>query len=276
MKVLVTGGMGYVGSHIVRELIRRKHNVETLDLPGKTHQPDWKVDIVGSGSDVWPSAHYDCVIHAAALVSVGESVSDPGQYTRVNVIGTQNVVNRIRHGHFIHISTVTANDPQNPYALSKRLAEYVVETSCNTWSIARLSNVAGALPGLKQTGPVTHLIRSAARAVIDGTTLKIYGNDYPTPDGTSIRDYIHVADVADAIANMCDSVSTGYHNVCSGEMYSCLDVLKTMGSLKYEINQRRPGDPDYVSSITPSSVCPLKKRSLIEMCESALESERTS
>lgn len=285
MKILVTGSRGYVGAHVAAELIRSGHEVVGVDtrLDGNvigTHEfhlqsitdPHWTAPIV-----------YDAVVHCAALVSVGESMSAPARYTRVNVIGTDNLLQRLSFNHFVHVSTVTAEEPQNPYALSKRLAEHVVETgSAAPWAILRLSNVAGAAWRMKQVGAPTHLVRVAARCALDNKTLTVCGTDLQTRDGTCERDYVHVCDVSEAVAAAVHRRAEGYHSIHSGVYHSNLEVVNKMRevsgvSFPVVAGPPRPGDPAIVRiNRARSELCPVTPRPLQLMCRSALDSEMNS
>lgn len=287
---MVTGSRGYVGSHLGKVLADHGHDVFGLDRPeARTNEKvsrylneEYRLSLRGEITSDLRSKHFDVVVHTAALVAAGESVGKPLAYTLTNVLGTSNALDLDSH-HFIHISTVTAEHPENPYALSKRLSEYVVGSrEHHKTTILRLSNVAGTLPKsaeFAQGGPATHLIRVAAAAAAKlVSSIAINGTDYPTRDGTCERNYVHVLDVCESIANAIYQKADGYHNICSrGGTNTCREVInkmKEVSGVDFTVVEgpRREGDPATVETGKISDLVPQETLGLDIMCKSAYES----
>lgn len=218
----------------------------------------------------------DAVFHLAGRIEVGESVKYPTEFWFNNAAGTINVVNVMKkHGcnklvfsstagvywaGAIEIPEDECTTSNNPYANSKLSAEYAIEDSGLNYVIFRYFNLAGADPD-GELGedhyPETHLI---PRILQNLNTVEVYGNDYDTPDGTCIRDYVHVCDVVDAhmeaVNYLDNSGESGVFNLGSGVGYSVLDIIKTVEKVsskkvKYNIVPRRKGDPSHlVADIT--------------------------
>ena len=229
--VLVTGGAGYIGSHICKQLYQSGFTPVVID--NLSHGHAWAVqwgdfhqgDIQDADvlDRVFQSYRPAAVVHCAAFALVGESVSDPGKYYRNNVGGTVALLDAMRKfscPHIIFSSTCATYGlpkqtpiseqhplaPINPYGRSKLMVEQIIQDYRSAYGIAyvllRYFNAAGAdLAGKigEEHHPETHLIPLALQAVTGKRAhLEIYGSDYPTPDGTAIRDYVHVTDLADA------------------------------------------------------------------------------
>lgn len=260
MRVLVTGGAGYIGSVVVRELLKQKHEVFVIDdlsnghrkaLPTgrgwKTNRWRWrnrKEDADGYFRDMsihtlgmsyyteWPDTEIEVVVHLAASASVAESVEHPIAYWRFNVYETMCLLESMKHtlkcNKLVFASTWQAANPMNPYASTKRACEMMIQDSGIPAHILRLSNVAGAAHGCGEDhNPETHLIPSVLRAARDGTTAPIYGTKWGTRDGTCVRDYIHVEDVAKAIVRCVEGevVVKRPMTLKSGMSYSVKEVI---------------------------------------------------
>ncbi len=286
MTILVTGGAGYIGSHMVLELVDRGENVIVLDnlstgftwaLPdsvplyrGETGNEALVGAILGA-HDV------RAIIHFAASIVVPDSVADPLGYYLNNTVNSRALIAAaVRSGvrHIVFSSTAAvygtpatlpvAEDaplrPESPYGMSKLMTEVMLKDAAEahgfTYAVLRYFNVAGADPGLRtgQSTPMaTHLIKVAVQAALgrrDG--MAIYGTDYPTPDGTCLRDYIHVSDLARAHSAALDHLRGGGSSLtlnCGyGRGYSVrevVDTVKEVSKLGFAVAEapRRPGDP---------------------------------
>jgi UDP-glucose-4-epimerase GalE len=283
MKVLVTGGAGYVGSHALRALKRSGHDVVVYDNLCTGYRQlakDFEL-VVGDLSDrarLEPALRgMDAVMHFAAHAYVGESVENPRKYFRNNVDAALALLNAsIDAGvrTFVFSSTCavygipsrvpipedTVRDPVNPYGVTKLLFERALEAYDRAYQLRfaalRYFNAAGADPA-ENIGelhdPETHLIPLAlAAAAGTRSGIDIYGEDYPTSDGTCIRDYIHVNDLAEAHVRAMEYLASGGESVAlnlgTGRGYSVKEVLaeveKVTGrTLKRRTTPRRPGDP---------------------------------
>lgn len=296
MKVLLTGGAGYIGAHVLLRCIEAGHEVHVLDnlelgspeavrRVGGLTQRNIPVHI-GDVRDptfldrVLDGAGFDAVLHFAGLKSVGESVSDPLRYYDYNVGGTVTLCTAMRrHGvsRLVFSSTASVygdqpvmpvtedldlNAPVSPYGWTKLTVERILQqhaASNPDWSIAilRYFNPVGAHPsgqiGEAQTDTPTNLIPYVVQVGAGlRKELSIFGDDYPTPDGTGVRDYIHVLDLADghlaAMAHLMDNRGCRVWNLGSGQGILVLEIVRafervTGVDLPYRIAPRRPGDP---------------------------------
>jgi UDP-glucose 4-epimerase len=280
LHVLVAGGAGYIGSVVTRLLIAEGHRVTVLDDLSTGH-----ADAVPSGAefvraDIADAATvlgrdgFDGVLHFAAKSLVGESVSDPAKYWRTNVCGTRALLDAVAefgvprlvfsstaatYGEpdAVPITEDSPTRPTNPYGASKLSVDMMLTGECAATGLAAVSlryfNVAGAAWGAgERHGTETHLIPLALDATAGRREpLTIFGEDWPTPDGTPIRDYIHVADLARAHVLALTAATPGTHVICnlgSGEGYSVRQVLDTIAEVTGSpvpatSGQRRPGDP---------------------------------
>ena len=285
MKILVTGGAGYIGSHVVKMLGEKGHEIAVYDnlstghewalLYGKLVRGDLadRALIEKTVKEFRP----DAVIHFAASIQVEESVRKPLLYYRNNVANTLNLLESVADSgvrHFIYSSTAavygipdkmpvdeeTPLKPINPYGASKVMIERVLEdfslAADFKYVALRYFNVAGADPGGRigqAYKEATHLITRALKTARgESEKLLIYGTDYPTPDGTCIRDYIHVEDLADAHLRALDYLREGggsdRMNCGYGHGFSVREVVdaakKTTGvDFRVEYAGRRAGDP---------------------------------
>jgi UDP-glucose 4-epimerase len=256
MKVLVTGATGYIGSHVCKLLKEHGHNVTGWDtnIHGEFNDVKKYVDVFDS-VDVTethgPYYNYDAVVHLAGRSVVPDSLREPTEYYRVNAMGTANMLDRVKSENFIFASTSSAWEMASPYAKSKVAAEDIIkEKAKDGYTIFRFFNVSGTDGVNRQLGAPSHLIRVAAMASAGKfANINIYGNDYDTRDGTCIRDYIHVVDLASAIVKAVENgpLNTPYECLGSNTGFSVLEVLDTMEKvtgkkLNRIICGRRQGD----------------------------------
>lgn len=287
MNVLVTGGAGYIGSQMVRQLVRAGYEVTVIDNLSTGHA-DAVPDVFFTQMDIGDTVgvkrlllerHIDAVMHFAGFIQVGESVRKPAKYYRNNVINSIALMDACVEAevkNFVFSSsaavygepngTVLREDhpcvPLNPYGSSKLIIENVLldyGRAHGMRSIAfRYFNAAGADPAC-ETGerhePETHLIPLAIEAALGQRhSISIHGDDYPTADGTCIRDYVHVWDICAAhlLALRHLQVQPGgaalRYNLGSGSGFSVREVLDTVErlagkQLRVEVGPRRPGDP---------------------------------
>ena len=286
MKILVTGGAGYIGSHAVKRLLELGHHVVVLDNLGRGHRqavpqtaPLVEADL--RDTDAVTAAlrehHIECVMHFAALAYVGESVQQPLLYYDNNTGGSLSLLRAMQAAgvnRLVFSSTcatygqpekmpITEDLPQspiNPYGWSKLFFERILRDYAATnpdfsFAALRYFNVAGsAADGSigEDHDPETHLIPVLLLTALgqrDGAT--IFGDDYDTPDGTCIRDYVHVEDLVDAHAVVMAALQPGdarFYNLGIGKGYSVKEVvdaarLVTEAKIPVEIGPRRPGDP---------------------------------
>lgn len=274
-KILVTGATGYIGSHVCKVLKEHGH-----------HITGWDINIHGEYNNVtpyvddfkeWDITHYvrgsfDCVVHLAARNTVSQSLIEPTDYYRINTMGTANLLDRVETNHFIFSSSSSVLSLASPYARSKMAAEDIIKEKSKNYTIFRFFNVSGNDGINHQLGPPTHLIRVAAEAILGKRKLVVHGNNYPTRDGTCIRDYVHVLDVSNAIntAITVGSQNTPYECIGSEKGYSILDVINTMEKvtnikLPYDIGPPRNGDAIIAIADKLSKLIKLEK-TLEDMC----------
>ena len=241
--VLVTGSKGYIGQHLCK-MLSEYSNIEvyTIDIINDSELYYICADI---RYNTLPKIKFDTVIHLAALVKVGESVNNPIEYYNTNINGTQRLLEELYYDNFIFASTGAAENPTSPYALSKRVAEDIVAQLADTYTIFRFYNVIGS-DGFGQTNPdglYYNLTKSSERGVIN-----VYGTDYNTPDGSCIREYIHVNDICKSIIKAIYKPSNAIENLAYGEPKSVLEIInifKTVNNVEFAVNilPRRDGDP---------------------------------
>ncbi len=285
MNVLVIGGAGYIGSHMVKSLIEQGHQATVLDNLCNGHRdavhPEADM-VVGDLSDCALLKRvldydYDGVMHFASYIQVGESMRDPGAYYRNNFSNTLNLLDAMtgRGGRLIFSSTaaifgnprqamIDENhpcEPINPYGRSKWMVEQALADHDRAHGIKsvclRYFNAAGAAPdasiGERHT-PETHLIPLILQAVSGKRpSIEIYGDDYDTPDGTCIRDYIHVVDLCDAhllaLKQLKEGADSAAYNLGNGQGFSVREVITAVERVTgrvvpFSVAPRREGDPD--------------------------------
>jgi UDP-glucose 4-epimerase len=285
MAILVTGGAGYIGSHTVLYLKQRGEEVIVLDNLQKGHRDAvldaefYKGDLKDAQllDQIFKTHHIDAVIHFAANSLVGESVEKPLEYYDNNVIGTYHLVKKmIEHGVTKIVFSSTAATygnpvrvpiqeddptvPTNPYGDTKLAIEKMLKWADEAYGLKSVSlryfNAAGADPegriGEDHT-PETHLIPIVLQVALgQRVKVSIFGNDYPTEDGTCIRDYIHVMDLAEAhylaLQKLNHTNESGVYNLGNGKGFSVKEVIETCRKvtgkeIPVEIAPRRAGDP---------------------------------
>jgi len=284
MKVLITGGAGYIGSHAIREFQDAGHKVVVLDDLSKGHRAAVPRDVPfveGDLSDPQAQARaldgVEAVIHFAAFLSVGESVAQPGKYYQNNTVKALSLLNAmVERGikRFIFSSTCATygtpvrvpidenhpQDPINPYGASKRAFERALLDYSRAGLVRAIAlryfNAAGCHPDGslgEDHNPEEHIIPLAIDAALGRRPgLTIFGEDYDTPDGTCIRDYIHVTDLGRAHVLAMDALDAGepyrYYNLGSENGYSVREVIKAVEKVSGHVvpatvGPRRPGDP---------------------------------
>ncbi|MGP3983710.1 UDP-glucose 4-epimerase GalE [Streptomyces sp. KR80] len=278
-KYLVTGGAGYVGSVVAAHLLEAGHTVTVLDDLSTGHRegvPAGAEFIEGRIQDAatWLDASYDGVLHFAAFSQVGESVVNPEKYWRNNVGGTTELLTAMRDAGvrtLVFSSTAAtygepattpitedaATAPTNPYGASKLAVDHMISGECAAHGLAAVSlryfNVAGAYGAYgERHDPESHLIPLVLQ-VAQGKreAISVFGDDYPTPDGTCVRDYIHVADLAEAHLLALSAAEAGRHLICNlgnGNGFSVREVIETVRQVTgHPIPEvaapRRGGDP---------------------------------
>jgi len=281
LKVLITGVTGYIGSTLAKILHLRGHDITGLDINWNQNDVSKYCNriLIKDVTKTMLDEDYDVIVHLAGLIQVEESVAKPSKYYGTNLGGTLNMLRQHGSPHFIFASTAGAFDPANPYARSKIAAEDIIKEKSSNYTIFRFFNVAGSDGENRQVGRASHLIRIAAEvAAGKRKEMQIYGDDYDTPDGTCVRDYIHVVDLATAIADTIKhgSFNTPYECIGSGKGYSVKEVISAMesitGPLNVKIGERRAGDPAKLSIDNQFQL--LKPEySLYDMCQTAYYAE---
>lgn len=294
MKILVTGGAGYIGSHTCVELLNEGYEIVVLDnllnssvkcldavkeLTGKDF-PFYEVDMLDyeAMEQVFKDHKIDAVIHFAGLKAVGESTQKPLYYYHNNITGTLNLLDQmkkygVKNIVFSSSATVygmpksvpiTEDFPlstTNPYGSTKLFIEQImtdVQKANPDMSVTllRYFNPIGAhksgMMGEDPKGIPNNLLPYVAQVAVGKLDkVHVFGNDYPTPDGTGVRDYIHVVDLAvghvKAIAKRCDIPGVHIYNLGTGNGYSVLQIVEAFSKacgkeLPYQIEERRPGD----------------------------------
>ena len=282
MKLLVTGGAGYIGSIVATQLLDAGHEVVVLDNLEQGHRaaiPAGAGLVVADLRDAEAlkeavTSEFDGVLHFAALALVAESVSHPERYYRTNVGGTLNLLEAmdgagVRRLVFsstcavygepdvVPIDEMAIPRPVNAYGASKLSVDLMIRDFCRAHGLGAVSLryfiVAGACDGLGEDhDPETHLIPNVLRAALGSApAVNVYGTDYPTRDGTAIRDYIHIEDLAVAHLLALDAAEEGGHkvfNLGTGSGFSVREVIETAQSvtgkqIPSREAARRPGDP---------------------------------
>jgi UDP-glucose-4-epimerase GalE len=289
-RILVTGGAGYVGSVSVEALLAAGHQVAVLDDLTTGHAdavPDGAILVAGDYGDhlsmtILLADHgIEAILHCGARSLVGESLADPARYYRDNVRGGISLLEAAREvgvKRFVLSSTAAVYGvpettpipedaelrPINPYGETKRTLEAALAWYGRAYGLRSVSlryfNVAGATERLGEDhDPETHLIPAILRAVEAGKPMTLFGDDYPTPDGTCVRDYIHVADLADAHLRALEATARDggadadaepalVCNLGNGGGFSNLEVIRAAETvvgrkIDYTVGPRREGDP---------------------------------
>ncbi|MBA3487512.1 MAG: UDP-glucose 4-epimerase GalE [Lysobacter sp.] len=295
--ILVVGGAGYIGSHMCHALLDAGYTVTVLDNLSRGHRDavdgaDLIVGDIRSGADLqacFKRRSYDLVMHFAALAYVGESVSDPSAYYDNNVRGSLHLLDAMRNAgvHRLVFSSTCATygdpmerpiterhaqNPVNPYGRTKlvveqALADFARAYGCQSISL-RYFNAAGCDPAGRvgeRHDPETHLIPLVLEQALrvqngadpEATDLMVLGSDFPTDDGTCVRDYIHVTDLCRAHLLAAERLLSGgvvgaeAYNLGNGRGYSVLEIIRaarrvTGMDIRYRIAERRPGDPAWL------------------------------
>jgi UDP-arabinose 4-epimerase len=283
--ILVTGGAGYIGAHCCKVLARAGFTPVTLDnlVHGHAESVRWGPLVIGDVADralldkLFGSQRIEAVIHFAAFAHVGQSVVDPGAYYRNNVAAMLTLLEAMRDHHVpilvfssscatyglanaLPISEGHRQEPINPYGASKLMGERMAADFSSAHRLRTVSlryfNAAGADPDGdigEWHEPETHLIPLALRATEGRSPLAIFGNDYPTPDGTCVRDYVHVTDLAEAHVAALRQLRAGQAlppalNLGTGAGYSVQQIIAevervTGKCVSRTVAARRQGDP---------------------------------
>ncbi|MBO5985223.1 MAG: UDP-glucose 4-epimerase GalE [Lachnospiraceae bacterium] len=332
MKILVTGGAGFIGSHTVVELLNAGYDAVVLDNLSNSSEkslerveqitgkkvPFYKADILDRAAleEVFSKENIDAVIHFAGLKAVGESVAKPWEYYENNIGGTLTLVDVMRkHGvkNILFSSSATVyGDPKfipiteecpkgqctNPYGWTKSMLEQIlsdIQKADPEWNVIllRYFNPIGAhksgLIGENPTGIPNNLMPYVTQvAVGKRPELGVFGNDYDTHDGTGVRDYIHVVDLAighvKALKKIEENAGLRIYNLGTGTGYSVLDIVKNFEAatgvkIPYSIKPRRPGDiaTCYAdASLAKKELGWEAKYGIKEMCEDAWRWQKTN
>ncbi len=288
MNIVVTGGAGYIGSHICKALSQRGYHPICLDTLERGHASSVKWGPLEQGDirdkhfldQVFTKYSIEGVIHCAAYAYIEESIQQPLQYYDNNVGGSASLVTAMEKHQIPHlifssscatygipeklpIDETTAQEPINPYGRTKLLTESLIRHSHLRYGILRYFNAAGSDPegeiGEKHD-PETHLIPSMIKtALYNKQPFTIYGTDYPTQDGTAVRDFVHVSDLAKAHVDVLEYLRNENRNLTlnlgSTRGYSIREVHQTLETLlgkkiPYVEKERREGDPPMLIALS--------------------------
>lgn len=287
MKILVTGGAGYIGSHMTRSLLDNNHEVVIVDSLERGYKEaiDERAEFRQGNlldksiiQNVFKEFTFDAIIHFAAYISVEESMEKPALYFENNVQGALHVLegmvaNNVKKIIFSSTAAVYGNpkripipedhpkEPTNVYGESKLMVEKILYWYRNIYNISytalRYFNACGAsLDSMigERHDPEVHIIPNAINSLLKNTEFTLFGNDYKTPDGSCVRDYIHVLDLVEAhilALNRLSKEDGGFvYNVGTGAGYSNMQIIDSVNKagggckIKVKIADRRAGDPD--------------------------------
>lgn len=284
MRVLVTGGAGYIGSHANRFLARQGVETVVLDDLSNGHREavtDGRL-VVGDMGDrvlldeMMAAEKFDAIMDFAAFIEVGESVENPAKYYENNVVKLKTlldavVAHKIRYfvfsstaavfgePRYVPIDEAHPREPINPYGMTKRIGEAMLDDYGRAYGLVscafRYFNAAGdASDGAigEAHEPESHLIPRVLRAAKDGRAMKVFGTDYDTRDGSCVRDYVHVEDLAEAhylgLCHIMETNESEQFNLGSSEGFTVLELIHeaervTGWEIPYELAERRLGDP---------------------------------
>jgi UDP-glucose-4-epimerase GalE len=283
-RILVTGGAGYIGSHTVRRLLEQGYEVAVVDNLSKGYKHNvpakllYEIDIADTAAvaEAMRQNRTEAVVHFAAFIAVGESMVEPERYFGNNTAGSLSLMTAmlragVKHIVFSSTAAVYGNpaivpipetsciQPVNPYGESKVMVETMLRWFDRLHQVTsvclRYFNASGGDPEGRlgeEHEPETHLIPLLLRAAITGEPVTVFGDDYPTPDGTCIRDYIHVDDLAQAhilaLEHLMGGGASDQFNVGTGDGHSVMETIRaveevTGRKVPYKIGPRRPGDP---------------------------------
>lgn len=287
MKVLVTGGAGYIGSFMVKRLIEEGYSVTVVDSLERGHKKvidkraEFEQGDLKNASfveNIFYKEPFDAVLHFAGYISVEESTKNPQKYYWNNTKGAENLLTAMiqigKVDKFIFSSTAAVygnpiktpipedhpKNPNNPYGKSKLKVEEMLgvfqkEEGLSFVSLRYFNAAGAALDGSmgENHGPETHIIPNAIQSALSGSTFDLYGDDYDTPDGTAIRDYIHVLDLVEAhvlgIKKLQSEKGGFFYNVGTGIGHSnkeVIEMVKKISGINFSVRveKRRPGDAD--------------------------------
>lgn len=284
MKILVTGGAGYIGGVMTQRLLNDGYEVVVIDDLSRGYEKtiDNRAKFIKGNlldeqflKNVFESYTFDGVMHFASYIAVGESMENPGLYFQNNVFSTLKLLEQMKEKkvtRFIFSSTGTvygnpttipipedhSKSPENPYSESKLMVEQILSWYDRIFGIRyaalRYFNAAGAtLDGTKgeNHNPETHLIPNAIHAALTGEAFTLFGEDYDTPDGSCLRDYIHVLDLVEAhvltFEKLQNEKKSFVYNVGTGKSYSNKEVIAMVKKISgkdfpVKVENRRPGD----------------------------------
>lgn len=321
-RILVCGGAGYIGSHMVRRLLDEGFDVTVFDsfetghreaVPRGVEVFEGTLNDPGGVRRALKAKSFDAVFHFAARIQVGESVEHPSLYYGNNVAGTLNLLRAMVErgiGKFVFSSSAAVYGtpleipiredhplaPINPYGWTKRMVEQILADFWRAYGLASVSlryfNACGADPQGRigeSHDPETHLIPNILKSALSKSPgpVTVFGDDYPTPDGTCVRDYVHVCDLAEAHLNALESIRNApgarAYNLGNGLGFSVKEVLaaaeRVLGmNIGYRVAPRREGDPAYLVADSTLALREIHWRprfaSLEEILETALRWHR--
>ena len=286
MKIAVTGGAGYIGSFMTKVLVEKGDEVVVIDSleRGNKEVIDPRAKLIPGNIldknfilNVFSSNKFEAVIHFAGYISMEESVNNPALYFENNTFGALNIISGMQKNglnNFIFSSTAGVygnpiktpipedhpKNPTNPYGESKLMVEKILLWFNKVFNInfacLRYFNASGAaIDGSmgEDHKPETHIIPNAINALLNNEVFYLYGQDYKTPDGTCVRDYIHVLDLVEShvlvLKKLTNDGGGHYYNVGTGNGYSNKEIIETLKKIankdfKVEIKERRPGDAE--------------------------------